>query len=90
MYRAKLHEGEVEVMLLAQQVCADVVIIDDGAPRKTAAYLGLPLTGTLGILIAAKQRGLLDAVMPVVQQMAQNGMFFSSELKAAIRKLSDE
>jgi len=90
MYRAKLHEGEVEVMLLAQQVCADVVTIDDGAARKNTAYLGLPLTGTLGILIAAKQRGLLDAVMPVVQQMAQNGMFFSSELKAAIRKLSDE
>ena len=33
MYRAKLHEGEVEVMLLAQEIGADAVIIDDGAAR---------------------------------------------------------
>lgn len=90
MYRAKLHEGEVEVMLLAQEIGADVVIIDDGADRKTAEYLGLPLTGTLGVMIKAKQRGLLEAVMPVVQQMEQNGIFFSKELKEKIRKLSNE
>lgn len=77
MYRAKLHDGEVEVMLLAQSIGADAVIIDDGAARKTAEYLELPLTGTLGIMIKAKQRGLLDAVMPVVQQMEQNGIYFS-------------
>ena len=47
MYRAKLHEGEVEVMLLAQETGADLVIIDDDAARKTAEYLELPLTGTL-------------------------------------------
>ena len=90
MYRAKLHEGEVEVMLLAQEIGADVVIIDDGAARKTAEYLELPLTGTLGVMIKAKQRGLLEAVMPVVQQMEQNGIFFSKELKEKIRKLSNE
>ena len=90
MYRAKLHEGEVEVMLLAQEIGADTVIIDDGAARRTAEYLGLPLTGTLGVMIKAKQRGLLEAVMPVVQQMEQNGIFFSRELKERIRKLSNE
>ena len=90
MYRAKLHEGEVEVMLLAQEIGADAVVIDDGAARRTAEYLGLPLTGTLGVMIKAKQRGLLEAVMPVVQQMEQNGFFFSKELKEKIRKLSNE
>ena len=90
MYRAKLHEGEVEVMLLAQEIGADAVVIDDGAARRTAEYLGLPLTGTLGVMIKAKQRGLLEAVMPVVQQMEQNGIFFSKELKEKIRKLSNE
>ena len=44
MYKAKLHDGEVEVMLLAQEIGADAVIIDDGAARKTAEYLELPLT----------------------------------------------
>ena len=90
MYKAKLHDGEVEVVLLAQEIGADAVIIDDGAARRTAEYLGLPLTGTLGVMIKAKQRGLLEAVMPVVQQMEQNGIFFSRELKERIRKLSNE
>ena len=90
MYKAKLHDGEVEVMLLAQEIGADVVVIDDGAARKTAEYLELPLTGTLGVMIKAKQRGLLEAVMPVLQKMEQNGIFFSKELKEKIRKLSKE
>ena len=49
MYKAKLHDGEVEVMLLAQEIQADVVVIDDGPARKTAEYLGLSLTGTIHI-----------------------------------------
>lgn len=90
MYKVKLHDGEVEVMLLAQETRADTVVIDDNAARKTAEYLGLPLTGTLGILIKAKQRGLLDAVMPVVRQMEQNGIYYSESIKALIQKLSGE
>ena len=90
MYRAKLHEGEVEVMLLAQDTGADLVIIDDDAARKTAEYLGLPLTGTLGVLIKAKERGLLEAVMPVVSAMEQHGIYFSRQLKEIVRKLSGE
>ena len=77
-------------MLLAQEIGADAVVIDDGAARRTAEYLGLPLTGTLGVMITAKQRGLLEAVMTVVQQMEQNGIFFSKEFKEKIRKLSNE
>ena len=41
MYKAKLHDGEVEVMILAQEIKADLVIIDDNAARKTAIYLSL-------------------------------------------------
>ena len=41
MYKAKLHDGEVEVMILAQEQKADLVIIDDNAAKKTAKYLGL-------------------------------------------------
>ena len=38
MYKAKLHAGEVEVMILAQEQKADLVIIDDNAAKKTAKY----------------------------------------------------
>lgn len=42
MYRAKLHDGEVEVMILAQEHEGEhLVVIDDGPARKTAEFLGL-------------------------------------------------
>ncbi|MBR1741733.1 MAG: DUF3368 domain-containing protein [Lachnospiraceae bacterium] len=54
-------------MILAQEQeeCA-LVVIDDYAARKTAEFLGLKLTGTVGVLIRAKQKGILKQVMPVI------------------------
>lgn len=53
MYKTQLHEGEVEVMILAKETEADLVIIDDMNAKKHAKYLELPVTGTLGVLIKA-------------------------------------
>ena len=91
MYKAKLHNGEVEVMILAQEHIGDhLVVIDDRAARRTAEYLGLTLTGTMGVLLKAKQRGLLDSVMSVVKEMEMNGIYLSEALKAQIKRLAQE
>lgn len=90
MYKAKLHDGEVEVMILAQEIKADLVIIDDNAARKTASYLGLPLTGTVGILLRAKEKGLIPKVMPLVEGMEQSGIYYGSQLKGWVRSQAGE
>ncbi len=90
MYRAKLHDGEVEVMILAQELQADLVILDDNAARKTAAFLGLPLTGTVGVLLRAKERGLIDQLMPLVEDMEKKGLYFGQTLKEWIKKQCGE
>lgn len=90
MYRAKLHSGEVEVMMLAQELEADVVLLDDNAARKTAEYLGLPVTGTLGVLIKAKQIGTLECIMPVIHSMLANGIYLSDALVETVRKIAGE
>ena len=90
MYKAKLHAGEVEVMILAQEIDADLVIIDDGPARKTAEYLGLKLTGTIGTLIMAKQNGDLNAVMPVIDAIKENGFHIDGKLESMVRKLAGE
>jgi len=91
MYRAKLHEGEVEVMILAQEHEGEhLVIIDDNAARKTAQFLGLTLTGTIGVLIKAKELGYIDAVMPFVNRMEESEIYFSESLKARVKRLSHE
>ena len=71
MYKAKLHAGEVDVMILAQaDPKADLVIIDDNAAKKTAKYLGLTVTGTLGVLIKAKQSGIISSVKNAINKTA--------------------
>jgi predicted nucleic acid-binding protein len=80
MYKTQLHEGEVEVMILAQEVNADLVIIDDANAKKHAKYLKLPVTGTLGVLIKAKQNGYVDKLKPILQMMVENGIYISQDL----------
>lgn len=46
-YKTQLHDGEVEVMILAKEKKADLIIVDDNNAKKHAKYLGLPVTGTI-------------------------------------------
>ena len=62
VFSTALHDGEVEVMLLAREIGADLVIMDDGLARKHAKYLGLTITGTVGVLLRAKQKGIINTV----------------------------
>ena len=91
MYKAKLHDGEVEVMILAQEHDGEhLVIIDDGAARKTAEFLGLNVTGTIGLLIKSKKEGHIKEVMPIIFELKRQGIYFSGALKSRVRRLSGE
>lgn len=90
MYRARLHDGEVEVMILAQELSADLVVIDDNAAKRTAKYLGLIVTGTLGVLLKAKQQGIVDKVHPLVSEMKRNGFYISSTLESIVLEQAGE
>ena len=80
MYKTQLHDGEVEVMILSKEIEADVVIIDDGTAKKHAKYLGLSVTGTLGILIKANQEGYITELKPILLGMVGNGIYISKNL----------
>jgi len=57
---SRLHPGEREAILLAERLGADLVVLDEKAARRVAAARGLRVTGTLGILKEAAERGLVD------------------------------
>lgn len=79
-FKTQLHDGEVEVMILAKELQADLVIIDDRNAKKHATYLGFPVTGTLGVLIKAKNSGLVTELQPLLEQMTRNGIYISNTL----------
>ena len=91
MYRAKLHDGEVEVMILAQELpTADLLIIDDNAAKKTAKFLGLHVTGTLGVLLKAKRMGLVEEIAPLIEDLCKNGFYVDETVKAMALKQASE
>ena len=90
MYKTQLHDGEVEVMILSKEIAADVVIIDDANAKKHAKYLGLPVTGTLGVLIKAKREGYINELKPIFSQMVENGIFISQSLmESCLKKVGE-
>ena len=85
LYQAKLHDGEVEVMILAQEgVRADLMILDDNAAKKTAKYLGLTVTGMLGILLKVKKAGIIPTIAPVLEEIKKNGFYISGTVERMV------
>jgi hypothetical protein len=87
---ADLDQGEAQVIALAQELNADLVIIDERLARHHAKRLGLGLTGTLGLLLKAKQLGLVQAVAPLIDQLHHGGIRMSDAVIAEVLELADE
>lgn len=81
LFSARLHAGEVEVIVLAQESSADLLIIDDNAAKKTAKYLGLTVTGTMGVILRAKREGHIDAVKPLIDSLIKDGLYVSAKVQ---------
>lgn len=91
MFKTQLHDGEVEVMILAKEKSADTVIIDDANAKKYAKYLKLPVTGTLGVLIKAKRQGSISQLKPVLQEMIDKNIYISEKLmKYCLEQVEEE
>lgn len=73
--RASLDEGEAEAIELALQLRPARVLLDETPAREQAERLGLPVTGTLGILLRAKQTGLLPSVAAELRRLQGEGCF---------------
>ncbi len=89
-YLTDLDRGEAEVIVLAREIEADLVIIDEEMGRSYARHFNLPLTGTLGILLRAKQNGLIPKVKPLLEALMSNGVWISKQLKEDVLVLANE
>lgn len=82
--------GEAEVLALALELHARLVIIDDRRARRFAKRLDIPLTGTLGVMLLAKSRGLVATVQPLIHELQMSGIFFSASLVQSVLELAGE
>lgn len=86
----KLDRGEAEVIALALERQAQLVLIDELTARKVAESLNLNVSGSVGILIRAKQVGEIVAVKPLLDAMSQQGIYFSQRFIDAVLRLVGE
>ncbi|HEY3233861.1 MAG TPA: DUF3368 domain-containing protein [Polyangiaceae bacterium] len=77
-----LDPGETAAILLAEQLHADALLIDDRRGRAVAAARGIVVIGTLGILAGARRAGALERAALVVTELRADGFRLSDDLVA--------
>ena len=70
---SNLDLGEVAAIILAEELKATQLLIDERAARRIALARQLPVIGTVGILVLAKQRGLIESVKTILDAMIGKG-----------------
>lgn len=86
---ATLDEGETQAITLAHTLRVPL-LIDESRGRPAARRVGVRVIGTGGILILAKRRGLLDRVVPALDDLQANGYRLSDPLCRQILRLAGE
>jgi hypothetical protein len=72
---ADLGVGERETIALAVEREADLVILDDQEGRAIARTRGLSVTGTIGVLVEARERGLISSIRTELDRLIEAGMW---------------
>lgn len=82
----ELDRGEKQTILLARQFNADKVLIDERIGRNTAEYLGLSVSGTLGVLAKARSMGIINSFHDAAMLMQGKGIRYNTSLITRIAR----
>jgi len=85
-----LGPGEAEAIVLAREMRADRIVLDDQDARRFARRLGLVPIGTLGILLAARLRGEIQEIRGEIDRLQAQGFRASQELLDAVLREAGE
>lgn len=80
-----LGPGESEAILLALEVRADWLVLDDRGARRYASDLGPAVIGTVRVLEVAPDAGLIPRLLPLVEQLRASGFRIGDDLLEVIR-----
>ena len=85
-----IDDGEAEVIVLADELQANTIIMDDKLGRKIAKLRGFKVIGTLRLLVTAKEKGLIKEVKPLIEKLREVGFWVSEDVYNAIMIQSKE
>jgi predicted nucleic acid-binding protein len=75
-----LGQGESEVLSLALENDKVFVVLDDLQARKCATLFDIPLIGSIGLIILAKRKGLIDLAKPKIERLKASGLYIDATM----------
>lgn len=82
--------GECAAMILAEELAADQILIDDLEARRVAISRNLKIIGTVGVLLVAKQLGLIASVKDVLDALIAHGKHINLRLYQEVLSAAQE
>jgi uncharacterized protein len=90
LVQASLHKGEAEAIVLAAELRAERLVMDDQDARRFANRCGLRVIGILGILLAAKQRRAIASLRAEIDALVSLGFRANPRLVSAVLQSAGE
>ncbi len=90
LLRGVVDPGEASALALALEVQGPLLILDDRKARSVAKKAGIPLTGTLGAILEAKNRSIVSEVAPIFERLSKVGSWIADDLRSHLLKLAGE
>ena len=89
--RLEIDEGEAEAIVLAKELAADELLIDETVGRSVAVREGIHVIGLLGVILESKLRGLVPNARQIIGQLETETSFYvASSLKEKILHAAGE
>jgi len=82
--------GEASAIALAVESEASLLILDDNKGRRAARRLNLNVTGSLGVILKAKQSGVIPAIKPIIEKIRLTNFWYSEAILQEILSLAKE
>ncbi len=76
----ELDKGEASAIALSYEIDDSILILDDMGARKVARKLNISFTGTFGLIIKAKQKGIIPSVKPILEKVRRTNFRFSEDV----------
>jgi predicted nucleic acid-binding protein len=87
---ADLDPGEKEAILLYEEIHADRLLVEDKDARLFAETRGIRCTGTIGVLIESKHKGLIPCLRPIFAKLLVKNRYYSALFLNEILALCNE